>query len=231
MIKSKALSDAGWKDIATKNKVKDNGLLKALVKLGKLDEDEHDDALKTLAEVLKLAAPLQKEEAAVAAAGKYLAELIDAADLAVREVTKAKAKAESAKARKAKADAADDEEEETPALLTTQMVPLLRLVARGETLHTLMASSGKKLVVMLSRKPIPPARRKLLAEQLGGGGIKYYTGECLLEDKATTFVLQPQTAGLAKRIRAALLEQTGRRLTKVICRGDEGGRADNDLVA
>ena len=29
-IRSKVLSDAGWKDIIAKNKVKDNGLLKVL---------------------------------------------------------------------------------------------------------------------------------------------------------------------------------------------------------
>jgi hypothetical protein len=32
MVKSKVLSDAGWKDVAGKSKVKDNGLLKALEK-------------------------------------------------------------------------------------------------------------------------------------------------------------------------------------------------------
>ena len=32
----------------------------------------------------------------------------------------------------------------------------LRLVAKGQTMHTLVAKSGKQVVVMLSRKPIPP---------------------------------------------------------------------------
>ena len=91
------------------------------------------------------------------------------------------------------------------------------------SIRALLASSGKRLVVLLSRKPIPTARRKLLAERLGaGGGIKYFTGQCLLESDATTFVLQPQVAGLGKRIRAALREQTGLRVKEVCCRGEGG---------
>lgn len=46
-------------------------------------------------------------------------------------------------------------------MLTTKLKPLLKLVAKGRTMHALLAKSGKQVVVMLSRKPIPPARRKI----------------------------------------------------------------------
>ena len=95
-------------------------------------------------------------------------------------------------------------------------------------MHTLVAKSGKKVVVMLSRKPIPPARRKMLAEQLGGGSTKYYPGVCSLEAGATTFALKSEVAGMAKLVKVALLEQTGLRLNKLKCRGDDGEDADED---
>ena len=239
MSNSKFLSDVGWKDIAAKNSVKDNGLLKKLADFKRVGDDKHDDALKLLDEVLKLASALKKDKKTAPAAGKYLDELTAAAETATRDLAKAKAEADkSAKAKveaekKAHAEAAkkgddEDEEEESPELLTTKLKPLLRLVAKGERMHALLAKSGKQVVVMLSRKPIPPARRKMLADQLGGGSTKYYPGHCHLEAGATTFVLKAEVAGMSKLVKAALLEQTGLRVNKVKCRGEDGDDDDGD---
>ena len=242
MSNSKLLSDSGWKDVVAKNKLKDNGLLKALSDLKKCGEDAHDDSLKSLDQVLKLAAQLKKDKAvtAVPAVSKYVAELSAAAETAVRDVAKAKAEADKSAKAKAeadkrahaeaakKSDGDDDEEEESPELLTTKLKPLLRLVAKGDRMHALVAKSGKQVVVMLSRKPIPPARRKMLADQLGGGSTKYYPGHCALEAGATTFVLKAEVAGMSKLIKAALLGQTGLRLSKVKCRGEDGDDDDGD---
>ncbi|MEO8312320.1 MAG: hypothetical protein ABI520_14205, partial [Caldimonas sp.] len=92
----KFLSDSGWKDIASKNKVKDNGLLKALADHKRLDSEQHDDVLASLDQILKLAAPLKKskETAAAPAVANFLAELSSAADTALRDAAKAKAEAE-----------------------------------------------------------------------------------------------------------------------------------------
>lgn len=240
MVKSKVLSDAGWKDVAGKSNVKDNGLLKALEKLKRLGDDDHDETTKVLDEVGKLAGLLKKDKvvAATPAVAKYVAEVIGEAQAVARDV--AKAKAEHEKAQKAKAEAEkrtaaksadgddDGDDELTPELLTTQMKPLLKLVAKGQTMHTLVAKSGKKVVVMMSRKPISPARRKMLADQLGGGSTKYYPGVCTLEGGATTFTLKSEVAGMAKLVKVALLEQTGLRLNKLKCRGDDGEDADED---
>jgi outer membrane protein OmpA-like peptidoglycan-associated protein len=240
MVKSKVLSDAGWKDVAGKSNVKDNGLLKALEKLKRLGDDDHDETSKVLDEVGKLAGLLKKDKAVVAtpAVAKYVAEVIGEAQAVARDV--AKAKAEHDKAQKAKAEAEkkaaksadgdddDDDDELTPELLTSKMKPLLKLVAKGQTMHTLVAKSGKKVVVMMARKPISPARRKMLAEQLGGGSTKYYPGVCTLEGGAVTFALKSEVAGMAKLVKFALLEQTGLRLNKLKCRGDDGEDADDD---
>jgi len=240
MSNSKFLSDVGWKDVAAKNNVKDNGLLKKLADFKKVGDDKHDDALKLLDEALKLASQLKKDKKTAPAAGKYLDELTAAAETATRELAKAKAEADKlAKVKaeaekKAHAEAAkradddDGEEEESPELLTTKLKPLLRMVAKGDRMHALVAKSGKQVVVMLSRKPIPPARRKMLADQLGGGSTKYYPGHCELEAGATTFVLKAEVAGMSKLIKVALLEQTGLRLNKIKCRGEDGDDDDGD---
>ena len=243
MIKSKLLTDSAWKDVLSKNKaVKDNGLLKTLGEIRKLGDDDHEVAQQILDQIQKLAGQLKKskEIAAAPAVGKFLAELSGAADIAVRDVAKAKADASrtaEAKAqaeKKAKSEAAkktdDDGEEdaESPELLTSKLKPLLRQVAKGERMHALLAKSGKQVVVMLSRKPIPPARRKMLADQLGGGSTKYYPGHCHLEAGAITFVLKAEVAGMSKLIKAALLEQTGLRLNKIKCRGEDGDDDDED---
>jgi hypothetical protein len=246
MIKSKLLTDSAWKDVLAKNKtVKDNGLLKALADAKKLGDDDHDAASAVLDQIVKLTGQLKKskEVAAIPAVGKFLAEMAGAAEAAGRDV--AKAKAEHEKAQKAKAEAEkkahaaaarkdddedDDEEEATPDLLTTKMVPLLRRVAKGETMHTLVAKAGKQVVVLLSPKPISPSRRKMLAEQLGGSGVKYYPGHCALEEGKPTFVLKAEVSGMAKLIKAALLEQTGLRLNKTKCRGEDGEDEDLDDI-
>lgn len=246
MIKSKSLGESGWKEILSKNKgLKDNGLQKALAELNKsIDAEDFDASLKGLDVAVKLAGQLKKskEVSAVAAAAKHVAEVIDAAETAIREVNKAKAEAE----KKAKADAAaqakkkekedekdskggDDDEEESSDLLTTKLIPLLRTVkGKGEKMHALLATTGKQVVVLLSRKPISPARRKLLKDELGGaGGIKYIPGMCIREHGKVTFVLEKQVSGMRKLIEAALYEQTNQR-TKVKCRTEDGEYDEED---
>ena len=244
MIKSKQLTDTGWKTICTKNKVKDNGLLKALEKLKKVDDEEKpDDAAKILAEVEKIALALKKDKtvAALDEVVEYLEEMLDALETTGRALEKAKAEAhKAAKAaataeKKAAAKAKDanedeDEDEEDTAsreLLTIKQLPLLKLVQKGQRLETLIAKSGKKVVVMLSRKVIPPARRRMLSEHLGGGSTKYYPGVCNLEAGTVTFTLSAEVAGLTKLVKAALLAQTGLRVNKVKCRGDDGDDAED----
>src|SRR5690242_19371535 len=81
LIKAKALSDAAWKDVLSKNKgVKDNGLLKALGELKKVPDDAHDAADRLLDEILKLATQLKKDKSvsALPAVAKYVGELIGA---------------------------------------------------------------------------------------------------------------------------------------------------------
>lgn len=241
---SRALSDRGWREIASDNKVKDNGLQKALERLPKIDEEAHDDATKALSEVSKLAQALKKDRAVAAMADvvKYLGAMLDAADDAMKLVQKDQAAQQKKQKAQAAADAkkkddedagADDEDEEdeddeSSDLLTTKFKPLLKLVQKGNTLQTLVAKSGKKVVIMLSRKPIPPARRRILSEALGGGSTKYYPGTCSLDAGVVTFHLSAEVAGLTKLVKLALLEQSGIRINKVLCRGEDGEDNEDD---
>lgn len=242
LIKAKALQEANWKEVVSKNKaLKDNGLLKVLGELRKVEDDAFDEARRLLDEVQKLATQLKKDKAASAlpAVVKHLADMLAAAEAAERDVvkeraekaredkTKAEADKKAAAKKEAENDDEDDEDGESSELLTAKLKPLLKLVSKGETLHALLGKAGKQVAVMLSRKPIPPARRKLLAEHLGGGSTKYYVGHCSLEAGVTTFVLQAEVAGLSKLIKLALLQQTGLRLNKVKCRGEDGDDDDD----
>ena len=231
MIKSKLLTDGAWKEVLAKNKgIKDNGLMKSLLEIKKLGDDDYEGAQKRLDEVIKLVGQLQKAKdvAAVPAVSKFLGEMAGEAETAQREVAKNKAEAQKrAKAagadRKRQDDADQEESEEKFALLGTKLIPLLKAVKAGERMHTMVATSGNQAVVLLSRKPISPARRELLADKLGAsGGVKYSEGHCIGEEGVVTFVLSRHATGMAKKLKQALLEQTGLRVNKLDCREEEG---------
>jgi hypothetical protein len=208
--------------------VDDAALVKALAGLDKADERKPADRQKALQEVVEQIPKL------VVASGRRKKELGKAFDAvkdklyALLEVAEAQQKAVQ-KALDAEKDKGEDEEEDSPALLTTKMIPLLREVRKGElVLQALVALAGKETVVLLSRRAISPARGKLLKEQMSNpSGLKFIRGECQWENSALTFVVQAPAAALAKRIRAALLAQTELRL-KVRVRGDDGEDTDGE---
>src|SRR6185369_5783733 len=134
-----------WSSLVAKCKIEDKqaeGLEEALAEYAELEDDAHDECLKTIAKVSQLAKNLKrlKEVAAAAQAAKYLADLINAAekeksdvaklkaaadkaqgdadkaklaaDKAQLEAAKAQVKADKAKAAADKAEGDDDEEEE-----------------------------------------------------------------------------------------------------------------------
>jgi hypothetical protein len=95
-------------------------------------------------------------------------------------------------------------------------------------MSSLIAVAGKETVVMISKRAISPARGKLLKEQMTNpGGLKFIRGECLFEQNTLTFVVQSPAAGLAKKLKAALLAQTELRL-KVRVRGEDPNDIDDD---
>jgi len=213
------LNEASWTALVKKLKAEldDKALVKALAHFDKTEAAKPAPRLDALDEVIE---QIKKQVLALARRKKELGDkpfaelknkLDELLDLAECEHKAMKSASEA------------DDEEESPILLTTKMLPLLRELKKGEArMPALIGVAGKDCAVLILRRAISPTRRKLLNEALGASsGVKYIVGESLFENKALTFVVQSQAAGLAKKLRQALLDQTGLRL-KVRVRGEDG---------
>jgi len=219
-----------WK-LDPKLKLDDAVLVKTLAAYDKADKSKPEPHLKALDELIKQIPELvktltkRKKELGDKPFGDAKDKLYEFLQEAESQHKATTAKAAQAKAAEAKGKGEDDEkeEEETPALLTSKMIPLLRELKKGEAVMPfLMALAGKETVVLVSRRAISPARGKLLKEQMAQPtGLKFIRGECQYENSALTFVVQSPGAALAKRLRQALLDQTSMRW-KVRVRGEDG---------
>jgi len=226
VVMAEVLRESTWTGFTKKLKVEldDATLIKALAKFDKASEvkpDMRQEALRTVVDEIKkqvTALGKRKKELGDKAFGEVkdkLYALLDAAETLQKEVQRS-------------VDAGGDDDEDGPALLTTKLIPLIREVRKGDlVLQSLVAVAGKETVLLLSRKAISPARGKLLKEQMANpAGLKFIRGDCRFEQNALTFIVQAPAAQLAKKIKEALLGQTGLRL-KVRVRG-EGGELEED---
>ena len=220
------LSESSWTSLTKKLKVEleDGTLIKALAKFDKTDAAKPEpraEAASAVAEQIKKQVPLlvkQKKELG----DKPFAELKDKL-YALLEL------AEDCAVEMQAALSSADEEADSPVLMTSKMLPLLRELRKGgdTRMPALVCTAGKNTALLIMRRPISPSKRKLLAEAVDAkGGAKYITGECFLEKNALTFVVASPSAGLAKRLRQALLDQTQLRL-KVRVRGEDGAEDED----
>lgn len=218
---AEALKESTWTTFTKKLKLEldDGPLLKALARVDKCDESKPEPRIEALQ---ALTDQIPKQVSALAKRKKDLGDKVfgEAKDKLYALLEEAEDQLK--RTRKALDDAGDDEAD-SPVLLTSKMIPLVRELRKGEVqMHALIGTAGKSTAVLIMRKAISPSRRKLLAEAIGGaGGAKYIAAECLLENKALTFVVQGQAAGLAKRLTQALIDQLGMRL-RVRVRGEDG---------
>lgn len=227
------LKPATWVAFSRKRDLEDAQLLRALTTLDKLDESRHDDRLAALEQIVEHARKM------IAALPKRKPPLPDKEAKEIKDKLysvhdEAERLQKTVRDVAASNDSAD--EEDSPALLTTKMVPLLRALRKPDTrMHALIANASKECAVLIMRKPVPVSRRKLLTEYLAAeGSVKPLVAECGYENNVLTFVVQGSAGGLAKKLRAALLKQTELRL-KVRVRGDDGddedGEEGEDIVA
>ncbi|MBQ0946238.1 hypothetical protein KAK07_23060 [Ideonella sp. 4Y16] len=216
----KILTEAEWKKFAKGRTVKDAALLKAMAELGKAERAGPDAVLKALDELEKQADALAKAHKADKEVASQVAD-IGKAVAKQRKLSEQEAKA----AAKAQEEAEDDES--SPAQLTTKLIPLMREVRKGNPMHALIALGGPLAAVLLSRRPITASSRKLLAGEFDGGSIKYFPAQCIFEANSHTFVLETLPAGIAKKLKAALLKQTEQRY-KVRARGADPNEVDDD---
>lgn len=214
------LSESLWTGFTRKAKLDldDGALVKALARFDKSDAAKPEPRLDALQDVVeqvkKLVVALTKKKKELG--DKLFNEAKDKLYL-VLDLAETLHKDTEAAA------ASVDEEADSPVLLTAKMIPLVRELRKGDvTMNALICTAGRGTAVLIMRKAIATTRRKMLAEALDAkGGAKYIVGEVLLENQALTFVVQSSAAGLAKRLRQALLDQLQLRL-KVRVRGDDG---------
>ena len=157
-MSDKSLSEAGWKDLA-KSRAKDLApLLKLLAALGKAEREGPAAELEVLDEIEKEAANLRKANKGDKELGGRLDELGKALDKQRKTSQQALREQESSA----------DEEEESPALLTSKLIPLVKQLRKGDVvMQALIATAGKETAVLISRRSISPARGKLLKDYLG----------------------------------------------------------------
>lgn len=222
------LNELAWTGFTRKYKLEleDGTLVKALGRLDKTSESALDlrrAALEEVVDQVKKQAATQakrKKDLGDKVFGEVRSKLDELMALAEKLLKEVDAKARSGD---------DDEDESSPALLTAKMIPLLRELRKGEvTMPALICVAGKNTAVLVMRRAISTARRKLLADAVDAkGGAKYIVGECRYENNTLTFIVQSPAAGLAKRLRQALYEQTDLRL-KVVVRGEDGEDRDGE---
>ena len=216
----KSLTTAAWTTFAKSKPYEDKALLKALDGL-KNASDNIPRQLAALADIDKQTQLLLKAHKTDKALQTFFKEMGRAA-AELQQALLARQRAEEDDAR-----AASSDDDAGPTALTDQLKSLLAVVRRGETLHAMLAYTGKQMAVMLSRRPLSASARGVLNKYLGAAGTKYLVGTCVFESNAHTFVLEARVAGLVKRIRQALNEQTGLRL-KVRVRGQDPHDVEED---
>ena len=216
----KNLNESDWKTFSKNRGLKEAALLKAFADLAKAERAVQSEgwlaALKKLEDQIEA---LRKEHRS----DKEIQEQLKKMDAAL-----ATARRDAESLAKQEARESESEEDEGPAALTSKLIPLLKNVRKGVACHALVAVGSKEAAVMLSRRALTPAARKPMTEYLGASGTpKFIAGECIYEANAVTFVLKSEAAGLAKKIKAALLKQTELRV-KVRVRGESPDDIDDD---
>ena len=214
----KSLTENGWKAIALKFKVRDNGLQKALAVYEKLPEDKFDERLKAIAAVGLLADKLQKvkEVAAIKDVDKYLDSVIAAAKAVPGEIKNAKALAEKKAAetkkleQKAQPEGDEEEEEETGDSLA-KLKKSLQALKLSKKPYYFLVCDAKPYGLIISKKDIRKnaQARKELAEVAGGSTRPPKSGECRFENGKHVFEMEKPPSGLARILQKWVKDTTG----------------------
>ncbi len=216
---TRLLTESGWKTTATKFKIKDNGLQKALAAYEKLDDNAHDECLKGLAMVSQLAGALRKsrEVAANPATAKYLADLCSAAEAERSDVMKAKAasvKAAAMSSKQADADAeaqsGRDDKQQAGDYSATLLAALQKLRGAKGASCEFVVCDAKPVVVTVAHKIT--AQHKAQLTELTGSKRFLPVGTCSFQDGKFCFTMEQPVAGLARKLQDSIKNFTGKKL-------------------
>jgi hypothetical protein len=229
----KLLTESGWKGLALKFKVKDNGLLRALGNYEKIPDHKYAERLKAIASVSQLGSSLQKDAhvADVPIVCRYLDDVIDAADEEEGEISKAKALAE--KSAKAEAMAEKDADAETKkreqeegnyeARLITAMQ---KLKSAKDLSYEFIVCDAKPHCGLMVAKAITPRHKEELTRLTGGSKRFLHPGTCRFVEGKFTFMMDQPMTGLARKLQASILFYTGKKLPILV--GKESAEDDEN---
>ena len=226
----KLLTEAGWKAIVSKFKVKDNGLLRALAVYEKLDDDEYGERQKALVSVGQLSEKLQDDDAVAGAPEvvKYLDKLSDTVEAQKRLVQQEKVAAE--KAAKADALAAKSEsaeakkQEELEGKYESMLLAALQKVKGASDGFEFIVCDGKPHCAVMLAKAISTQHKTQLTEMTDGSKRFIASGNCRFENGKYVFGMERAPSGLARRIQASIQHFTGKKFAIVI--GEESAEED-----
>ena len=158
---------------------------------------------------------LQAAAAVAKGASDYAAEIEKATQAGMSALDKLLAELKAAEKKKG---GEDEDEANMPAakLVRAKVIAALRIVKADKPeakVQQFMISVGKKQVCAYMAPSVGASHKTLLAKVMeGDSGFKYYTGQCIWEAKAYTFVGDNiPTGGFAKKLQAGLAELTGTR--------------------
>jgi len=220
-MNTNALTENGWKAIIAKNRIKDNGLQRALADYQKADEDDHAAQLKGIAKINQLAAALQKNKDLEGnnAVINYLDDVQEAADAEQREIAKTKMTADKAESEAEKREKAEDVYE------AKLMATLNKLKgSNGASFEFMFCDGPDQSAVVVA--PTISAQHKQQLMQVTGGKRLSKVGSCRFEDGKFVFSLEHAPSGLARKLQAAIASFTGRKLPIRV--GPEAAEADAD---
>jgi peptidoglycan hydrolase-like protein with peptidoglycan-binding domain len=214
------LTEDGWKAIASKFKVKDKDLQRALSVYETIDEDEHEDQLKELANISKLAANLRKDKEVAAApvVSKYLADVLSAVQAEQREVAKAKAVAAKTEAvKKTGADEEEDEDEDEDSdYADLLMAAFKKLKGSKDVAYEFIVCDAKPHCAVMIAKKITPKHKEQLTKTTGGSKRFLPMGTCRVEDGKFTFDMEQPISGLARKLQDSIKNFTGKKLPIIV---------------
>ncbi len=230
-MSEKSLTESLWKSLATKQKLKDTTVAKALAGYAASPANEFAKRLQALTEIETAATTLRKTQKDNDDVEDYLIDILNG----VRKERKTVEAEQKVHQKEDEGNESEGDEEPggaDPEAIKKKMLSLLGQVkAKPPTDPQLtfmaLVAPGKSAVLLA--KAAGASQKKVLLELVPNvSSPKFYTGECIWEENTHTFVLVKVPGGLAKKLSKALLNETGVKYKVRVRSFDKTYVADSD---
>jgi len=219
------LAERGWRDLALKFKIKDNGLQRALAGYEKLPDDKHPERLKAINSVGLLAGNLKRAQdvAAIPRVANYLAEVQSAADFERKQIQAAAAKAGAA-AKKQEAQDQEDTDKEQTNYVARLIAAFQNLKSSKDLSYEFVVCDAKPYCGVMVAKHITSQHKEELGRITGGSKRFLHLGTCHFEDGHFVFSMEQPVTGLARKLQDSIKHFVGKKLPIVV--GAESAEED-----